>query len=62
MNEKAAELLRILQDAPQWKIQWMRDITELCIEYMTLDGLQDAKRGSDIEIEIIDIMEKVINE
>lgn len=42
----------------EWKHEWLKKICELCDEYKQLEGLQDAKRASEIPDEILDIVEK----
>jgi len=61
-TKKAGELLRFLQiDQNEWKHEWMKDICKLCLEYITLDGLEDAFRASQIPDQILDIAEKELN-
>ncbi len=42
----------------EWKLEWMKEICELCDEYRQLEGLQDAKRASEIPEEILDIAQR----
>ena len=51
MRTGAADLLRILDkdDRNTWKYPELWDVCHLALEYMTLDGLEDARRGADIE-------------
>lgn len=55
IQEKAGELLTSI-DFSNWKYKWMAQATKLILEYLTLDGLQDAKRASEIPDEIQDIV------
>ena len=60
MMDAATRLLQILEaDQTEWKYPWMKQLCKLTAEYMTLDGLQDAKRASDITNEIIDIVDNI---
>lgn len=57
MKEQAEKLLQTIEiDTSNWKYPWMKDICRLAVEYLTLDGLEDAKRASDIPEEIYDII------
>ena len=57
MQELASQLLQAIDnDKQEYKYPWMKDICRLAVEYLTLDGLQDAKRASDIPEEIYDII------
>lgn len=49
------------EDKNAWKYPWLKEVCQLCLEYMMLDGLQDALRASDIPDEILDIVEQAIN-
>ena len=44
----------------KWKLEWLQKICALCEEYKQLEGLQDAKRASEIPDEILAIAEKEI--
>lgn len=44
----------------EWKFEWMKEICELCDEYRQLDGLEDAKRASEIPDEILAITENEV--
>lgn len=46
------EVIEYIKGEPEWKFEWMKALTLLCLEYLTLDGLQDAKRASEIPSEI----------
>lgn len=60
MQETATRLLQDLeQDKTGWKYPWMKDICRLAAEYMSLDGLEDARRAADIPDEIIDIINNI---
>ena len=39
----------------EWKLEWMKKVCELCVDYMSLNGLEDAKRASDITDKILEI-------
>ena len=57
--ELAGELgTRLLDDKSRWKYPWMKEICELCAEYLTLDGLKDATLSANIPDMILDIAEK----
>lgn len=56
-KELASELLNTV-NFENWKYPFMAEITKLCLEYLTLDGLQDALRANSIPDEIMDIIEK----
>lgn len=56
-KNKASELLNEV-DFTNWKYPWMAEVVKLSLEYLTLDGLADAMRASDIPDEILDICEK----
>lgn len=58
MIETATALLEMIENEPL-KIEWMKKICLLSVEYLTLDGLEDAKRASDIPAEIISIIENL---
>lgn len=47
-------------ESVKWKYEWLQKVCELCDEYRQLEGLEDAKRASDIPEEIIDIVKKEI--
>lgn len=49
---------RLLEDNSRWKYPWLKEICELCAEYMTLQSLLDATRAAHIPDEILDIAEK----
>lgn len=58
----AAELLNLLEaDRSDWKYGWIKDLCKLCVEYLTLDGLEDATRAAEIPDEILDIAEEALN-
>lgn len=60
MNEKElANKLLNTADFANWKYPWMAEVTKLCLEYMTLNGLEDACRASDIPDEILEIVERL---
>lgn len=61
--EKSGELLRILENEnlERYTEPLIIEMCSLCLEYLTLEGLEDAKRASDIENEIFDLCEKYIN-
>ncbi len=62
MTEAAGKILQALEDdASNWKYDWMKDLCKLCLEYISLDGLQDAKRAAEIPDEILDIAEEALN-
>lgn len=61
VEEQASELLNKI-DFTNYKYPWMAKIIELSLEYLTLDGLQDALRGSQIPDEILDICESKIKD
>ena len=56
IREAASTLYNLLnhENRDTWKRPEMLDICRLAIEYLTLDGLEDARRGSDIEYALID--------
>ena len=63
MQDIAIELLQAIEnDKQEYKYTWMKDICRLAVEYLTLDGLEDAKRAADIPEEIIDIIETITTE
>ena len=49
---------RLLEDNSRWKYPWLKEICELCAEYMTLQSLLDATRAAHIPDMILDIAEK----
>ena len=53
----ASDLLQNI-DFTNWKYPWLAEITKLMLEYLTLEGLEDAGRASDIPDEILEICEK----
>lgn len=62
MNEKAVEFLAVLEsEKPILKVPEILEMLTLCLEYITLEVLEYAKRASDIENEIFDLCEKYIN-
>ena len=62
-EELAGELLQILQsETVRWKHEWLKTVTMLCLEYLSLDGLPDATRASQIPDEILDIVEKELDD
>ena len=56
MQETAGKLLALLtaNNRESWTFPEIHDIACLAIEYLTLDGLEDARRGRDIEYLLID--------
>lgn len=60
-EQKASELLNEV-DFTNWKYPWLAEVTQLILEYLTLEGLQDAKRATDIPDEILDICERELKE
>lgn len=61
VTKAADELLSLLEaDLGIWKLEWMKEICTLCVEYLTLDGLEDATRAAEIPEEILDIAESVL--
>lgn len=46
----------------EWKYPWLKDITNLCLEYLQLDGLEDAGRAADIPFAILEIAEHVLKQ
>jgi len=60
--DPAAEILIDLEkDQDEWKHEWLKDVCKLCLEYLTLDGLEDAFRATQIHEKILDIAEKELN-
>lgn len=61
VTKAAGELLSLLEaDRGIWKLEWMKEICTLCVEYLTLDGLEDATRAAEIPEEILDIAKSVL--
>lgn len=60
-KEKAGELLDSI-DFSNWKYDWMAEASKLILENLTLDGLPDAKRASEIPDEIQDIVVNAMTE
>ena len=52
---------RLLEDNSRWKYPWLKEICELCAEYMTLDSLLDATLAASIPDRILDIAEKALD-
>ena len=46
----------------EWRYPWLKDITNLCLEYLQLDGLEDADRIHDIPFAILEIAEHVLKQ
>ena len=40
-----------------YKAPWLMEVCKLTLEYITLEGLEDAKRAIDIELEVFDIVD-----
>ena len=57
MQEKASELLTLIENDNRdtWKYPGMYDICKLAIEYITLSGIEDATRSSEIISEIANV-------
>lgn len=55
-NMTISEALRTISGQNNWKDEKMRKICMLSLEYLMLDGLEYAKRSSDIPFEIMDIL------
>ena len=56
LKETAGKLLALLytDNRETWNFPELYDICRLSVEYLTLDGLEDARRGRDIEYLLID--------
>lgn len=53
-EDLAAKLLE-KEDFSNYKYSWLAKVIQLSLEYLTLEGLQDARRASEIPDEILDI-------
>ena len=56
--EKLANELLTKVDFTNWKHSWLSEVIKLSLEYLTLDGLEDAMRASEIPEEILEICKK----
>ena len=61
IEQKASDLLNEI-DFTNWKYPWLADVVKLSLEYLTLDGLEDAMREHSITDEILNICERELNE
>ena len=61
IEEKVSELLSNL-DFTNWKYPWMAQIVQLALEYLSLEGLEDALRASQIPEEILSVCKKTLSE
>ena len=56
-EDLAAKLLE-KEDFSNYKYPWLAKVIQLSLEYLTLEGLQDAFRASQIPDEILDVCEE----
>lgn len=57
-TEDLATKLLEKEDFSNYKYPWLAKVIQLSLEYLALEGLQDAFRASQIPDEILDICEK----
>lgn len=56
----SAVFCKIFQVKGQWRYPWLIEVIKRSLEYLSLEGLQDAKRSHDIPEEILEICEHVL--
>lgn len=58
VRELAEKIMASFDSIPGWKYPWLKEVTSLCVEYLTLNGLQDAKRASEIPMAVLQLCER----